>query len=202
MSRSSLRSLLLLLGPMAGLAVGAFWQSPQGAPPPQEGARAEGFISESALRRRELERGLIGLWNLTRFVHPDRTPEDGEVIGAAHFAEDLMTIMLHARRQPLFSPDANFFVQAGLHHWRITDVNRLHTATIIGHNDLTGRLVYETSFQPREFDVRIDDNGLVLTRPDGARLEFTRVQESEFPQAAIDRLREARAARAGVVGSR
>lgn len=154
-------------------------------------------LTQNERTRLELEQGLLGMWRLTRFHHPDRAPGDGEVVGAALFAPDAMSIVVHARREGPFEAEPLFFVQAGLHYWRVDEVLRLQTSSILAHSDLPGPMVYENAYQPREFDLRLDDHMLILTRPDTARLEFTRISETEFPEAALERIREARAARPG-----
>lgn len=158
-------------------------------------------LTENERARLEIEQGLIGLWRLSRFHHPNRAPEDGEVVGAALFAPDAMSIVIHARRRTDVSPDPVYFVQAGMHYWRIDEVLRLQTSSMLAHSDLPGPMVFESAFQPREFDVRLDEDKLILTRPDSSRLEFDRIPETEFPEAALDRIREARAKR-GLPGQR
>ena len=176
-------------------------QDPSPAPPPrqdplpgvQEPDAPIGVLGFRPSQRKLLEEGLLGTWRLERFVHPEQPIAEGDVVGAALFARDTLSIQIHIRTLRPFATGPDFYVQAGIHYWRIDEQLRLSTATVIGHSDLAGPMTYEPAFQPREFEVTLDLDSMSLTRPDGARLEFSRIDVEGFPEQALRALEDARA---------
>lgn len=191
--------MVALAGTLFATWLGA--QDPSPTPPPRpEPTPAEqdpdapvGVLGYRPSQRKALEQGLLGTWRLERFVHPDQPIADGDVVGAALFAPGTLSIQIHIRTLRPFASGPDFYVQAGIHYWRIDEQLRLATATVIGHSDLVGPMTYEPAFQPREFEVSLDGDSLSLTRPDTARLEFSRMEIEGFPEQAQRALEDARA---------
>jgi len=164
-------------------------------PAPDDADPPVGVLGYRASQRKELADGLIGAWKLDRYFHPDQPIPEGDVVGAAMFGRETMSITMHVRSLRPFASGPDFFVQGGIHYWRIDEVLRLQTSALIAHSDLTGVMTYERAFEPREFEIALADDRLTLQKPDTSRLEFSRIQVDAFPEQAIQSIRDARAAR-------
>lgn len=146
----------------------------------------------------EVRENIVGAWRLTDFDHPIENVDRSNVAGFAIFSEGYMAIVLHARR---FADDPSIYAdlaQATAGKWQLPSHDRLQIATIVGHSNFSGDLVYETGATPREYEPRvIDANTLLLRRPDGALLTFARMRPSAFSPELQKILDDSRGQQAG-----
>ncbi len=137
-------------------------------------------------------RPLLGTWTLLNFVHPVEIMDADSIRGYLTISEGFMTMIIHARPMAGVNETAfpDHLAQAGLHRWRIERDDIMQLATVMGHSNFGYELEWEKPNEPREFRLELDKDVLSLTRPDFSVLTFRRVTSMEFPQQALDRMRE------------
>jgi hypothetical protein len=164
---------------------------------PQEEKAPPAVDAATAAKNRrveELSTGLVGAWRLTRMQPAAPVPAPRQVSGLLLVSDHILTITFHAL------PDVNSLVQgtriqAGAHYWRIGPRETLETAALLGHDNSKATLALEPQLEPREYNVDLTARNLVLSKPDGTRLEFERMDIQSFPPQAIrfiDAMREGR----------
>ncbi len=172
----------LLAGLALSLAPAQLTQEPGGS----EGALPLGWRQQQQRALDELRAGLIGSWTLSEFEHVTNDLSDVNVAGYLGITEDLLTIVLHTT-----DPDAGSFddprrFQAGVHHWRLSEANRLQTASVLGHSNFAGgQLAFERLFTTREYELVVSERNLELIRADGSKLRFLKLPKQAFPEAAL-----------------
>ena len=135
---------------------------------------------------------VLGTWQLMEFNHADRWIESEAVGGYMHLGEGVLTMLIHARNSET-DDLPEFLAQAGVHRWRIVREDILQTATMMGHSNMGPELEWEQPNTPREFRLERGQAGtLVLERPDGSRLTWSRVSGFAFPEAAKKAIEDAR----------
>lgn len=135
---------------------------------------------------------LIGTWTLMSFHHPSETIQSDSIRGYLTVSEGFLSMIIHARPTE-GENDTDFpdrLAQAGLHRWRITEKGILQLANVMGHSNFGYELEWELPNEPREFRIVLEGDSLVLTRPDFGELSFRRITKADFPQAALERIRE------------
>jgi hypothetical protein len=170
--------------------------APQGPPPtPPPGDGQGGVVGFLAEQRRALQTGIVGHWSLERFDHVSNPLTAVPIFGQLHIAADgYLHLIVHTRE-----PDAGLFeddlrVQAGVHHWRLTDSGVLQTSSILSHSNFSGSLEVEYAFLPREYrpTLWLDGQELRLERPDGSVFRWKRLAAGVFPAITEERIRDAR----------
>jgi len=148
-------------------------------------------------QRERIEEDLVGAWNLIRYDRHSKLVEQGNVRGFVMFQEDgfmTMTLQLRALEPDIFGNTLQFYIQSGAYRYRVSEQLRLQCATIMGYSNANERtqLRFEPASFPREYDVTVTKNELILRRFDGDTMTFHRMQENVFPQRAIDVLERTR----------
>lgn len=145
-------------------------------------------------RSKQAALDLEGLWRLDRFEHVANVIEPGTVAGWTLFSDGAMALSIHALQESasIFDDGIDELHQGGIHEYMIDGVGRLITATLIGESNFSGEMLYEFPRTPRIFGLEVGKSLLVLTREDGSKLHFTRV-ESAFPREEVDRILRERA---------
>ncbi|QDU70095.1 hypothetical protein [Engelhardtia mirabilis] len=155
-----------------------------------------GLLGVRARLRRKLTEGLPGNWQLTRFDHVVNDLSNAPVYGYMTIEKvGYLTLIVHAREPEPNLFDGGLRVQAGVHHWRLTDDGVLQTSSILAHSNFSSQLELEAVYTPREYAVSLEGDILILRRPDGSELTFERLQAAVFPEEAarrIDQIREFR----------
>jgi hypothetical protein len=179
--------------------------APQGGTPPtprpdeeleQDPAdRTPGLRAYTERRRAELSEGLVGAWQITEFRQGARGVPADDLIGAMIVTPQHLSIVLHARQQREYTQIFDLFVQAGVHRWRIDEFDRLQTSTILAHSNLSGEMLIENPFTPREFDIELMGDLANLIRPDGNRIVLQRMIGEHFPEQTLELIRAARSGR-------
>jgi hypothetical protein len=182
--------------PAAGGVTGARAVETAQQQPPQEKAPPTVDAATAAKNRRveQLTTGLKGAWRLTRMQPAAPVPAPRQVSGLLFVSDHILTITFHAL------PDASTLVQGtriqgGAHYWRIGPRETLETAALLGHDNFQATLSLEPQLEPREYVVDLTARNLVLSKRDGTRLEFERMDVQSFPPQAIrfiDAMREGR----------
>lgn len=159
---------------------------------PSTGRRT--FEDLEAERVAQIQKDVLGAWMLERFEHATRVVEQDDVRGAAMFTEGFLCVIVHAREdnQSIVGPRYNMLQQSGMYQVRFLGNARLQASTIMGSSNFGGELEYETAYAPREYDVQLAGDALVLVRPDSSKLHFRRMQASEFPAETLRLIEEAR----------
>ncbi|MDG1499257.1 MAG: hypothetical protein P8N31_02005 [Planctomycetota bacterium] len=135
---------------------------------------------------------LIGTWALMSFQHPTETILADSIRGFLTVGEGFLSMIIHARPTE-GENDTDFpdrLAQSGLHRWRISEQGILQLANVMGHSNFGYELEWELPNEPREFSIVLEENSLVLTRPDFGELDFRRITKADFPEAALERIRE------------
>jgi len=179
--------------PTLVLALGAVLASGTRVQDADESSPRESFkrIREEAAR--ELREQILGAWRLTNFEHPAEPADQNNVAGFAIFTEGYMAIVLQARR---YREDTTLFLdhaQASAGKWQLQSYDRLQYASMVGHSNFSGDMVFESGATPREMEPRIvDGKTLLLRRPDGALMTFTRLQASPFSSELLELIEDRR----------
>ncbi len=133
-------------------------------------------------RAAEIEESLEGAWRMTRFIHVEEPLTGTRVDGMTIFREGYGSTIVHAANWNAAFQGYEDFFQATAFHYQIDESLRLQTATIVGHSLLDDVLNVESALVPREFNVEVLGNTLILTRPDGTRLQYERMNDDVFPE--------------------
>lgn len=148
-----------------------------------------GLLGVNAARAEKLMEALPGSWQLTDFIHSTNQLDQVPIFGFLSIEKDgYLNVIIHTRE-----PEASIFeddlrVQAGVHHWRISERGFLQTSSILAHTNFSGDLGVELVFTPREYAVTIVGETLILRRPDDSQLVFERLGEAVFPNQALRRI--------------
>jgi hypothetical protein len=155
----------------------------------------------TALAEREslrIEEEIEGAWIMMGYQHPGAVIDPTDTRGFFVFHDGYMTLTLQARKQTMgiFRERTEYTVQAGAYRYRIDRGRRLQTAGLMGFSNATpgGDLDFENVVQPEEYDILLAGQDLTLTRPDGRVFQFRRMERTEFPQDAVERLDRLRGA--------
>lgn len=136
-------------------------------------------------RAAELLADIDGSWRLTRFLHSTSAIPSDSVVGFAILHAGYGTIVINAYDYPEDALEPEYLVQATAFQYRFDSNLRLQTSTVLGHHNFIGELVFEDSLTPREFNAEILGDTLILTRPDGSRLQFQRSVNDAFPEKTL-----------------
>lgn len=179
--------------------------APQGNRPPQPRPPDEleeepapdgpGLRAFAERRRRELAEGLVGAWQIIEFRQGARAVPASDLVGAMVVTPEHLSIVLHARQQREYTQIFDLFVQAGVHRWRIDEFDRLQTSTILAHSNLSGQMLVENPFTPREFEIEYLGDLVNMVRPDGNRIVLRRMVGEHFPEQTLELIRAARSGR-------
>lgn len=154
-------------------------------------------LRAKAKRIATLTEQLVGGWRLVSFQQASSVSNYRQVSGVLLVGESLATLTIHGQLDPARTGRTGEVVQSGVHYWRIGQRETLEMATVLGHDNANdgGVLQREPNLEPREYEVRILGQRLVLSKRDGTRLEFDRFDVNAFPPEAvrfIDALRQGR----------
>ena len=183
---------------LASLALPSMVAAPFGNSQRQEGNPYAPKPAQSDLTREEeanakLDQKLQGAWTLTDYVNPLSIVPREDVKGFALIHDGFMTITFQAVGDSggLFLGNQQFVVQSAAFRYRVTDGSKLQLAGLMGftNDNEDFELEFTTSKLPREYRVDLIGDRLRLIRRSGVGFELRRTARSEFPQAAIDRLR-------------
>jgi hypothetical protein len=170
------------------------------APAPQgEEQEQEPLVPLSDFRRSErqrMEREMQGTWVLTLYRGAYDVVEQSTVRGFLMFDRGLVAMNLQLIAQPhgFIGRGERYYVQAGLHRYRLTELLQLQLASVMAFTNANDQdeLAADPASYPREYDNTIAGNDLTLRRWDGEELTFRRMRGGEFPDDAIRRLDRAR----------
>jgi hypothetical protein len=189
----------LALGVFAGAALAAAFAPELGSlararQDAQPGTARSSFQDMEAQRVAQMQKDVLGAWMLERFEHATQVIEQSDVRGAAMFTEGFLCVIMHAREDnnSIVGPRYNMLQQSGMYQVRFIDNARLQASTIMGSSNFSGDFEYETAYAPREYDVQLAGDALVLVRPDASKLHFRRMRAQEFPAETLRLLEEAR----------
>jgi hypothetical protein len=171
-----------ILAPLTLALALALPQEPKDTPPipPPKGGFPGADVAAAKLREE-----LLGAWQLTRGEIPDLGATGSGVAGYALFLEGYMSMEIHVRGN--LGPDSvNMFFQSGTHRWKLSDGSILESFSLIGANNTAQDEGYdfETPGIRREYKVRIENDRLVMERPDRtARFTFMRLGKLRYPDS-------------------
>lgn len=147
-------------------------------------------VDPNAWQLAEKWEGLLGAWQLMQFDPATTSIPPESVRGTMIIQEGFMSLVIHAYS---FEEEDEPMGQAGIHRWHVTEEDVLQTANSIGHSNMGQDFAWEPVNIPREFRMVLDENNLVLTRPDNSRLVFRRMAPMKYPAAATARIQAMRA---------
>ena len=166
--------------------------------PPQDTERPAGSIASFRAQERErIERELEGAWSLLSFTTDEGDVDPRDVRGFATFHAGYMTLILQGReevRRLLRGPAPAYTIQAGAFRYRIGESLTLQTASVLGfsNGNREGELDFEPSNAVREYELRLAEDELELSREPGITFLFRRMPPGEFPASAIEAIDRAR----------
>ncbi len=169
-------------------------------PPPQDAEQPvpEKPLSRSHKERERLTQEIEGSWLLMDFLEPNEEAFDTSALrGFATFDDGFLTMIIEAEalERPFLGRVREYlFAQAGAYRYRIDDVGKLQTSSVMSFTNLTGDGVLrsEPGSQVGEYEVRLSDGELVLRNETGGVLTFSRVQAGKFPESAVQKLEKRR----------
>ena len=122
---------------------------------------------------------------MTRFVHVDEPLSDTKVDGVTIFRQGFGATVVQAENWNTDFQGFEEFFQAMAFNYRVNEVLRLQTSTILGHNVLDDVVELEQKLAPREFNIDVLGDTLILTRPDGTRIQYQRLVNDAFPEKTL-----------------
>ena len=166
------------------------------SPRPQEATPQTGLAPRTAFAQKEATRiaaEIQGAWMLLEYQHATDAMDQSRVRGAALFRDGFMTLILQVRQKARTTRGImpEFFVQAGIHRYRIDEFQRLQTASVIGFtgDDVEGGgFAFDDDGMPREHRVTLRQDRLTLHIDDGGWMTFARINAGDFPVDAIEEL--------------
>lgn len=192
--------MLTRLAALAGIPLVFVLALQDPAPTPQEEEQEqEPLVPLSDFRRSErqrLEKEMQGTWVLTLYKGAYDVVEQSTVRGFLMFDRGLVAMNLQLIAQPhgFLGRGERYYVQAGLHRYRLTELLQLQLASVMAFTNANDddELAADPASYPREYEITVAGNDLTLRRWDGEELTFRRMRGGEFPEEAIRRLDQAR----------
>lgn len=140
-----------------------------------------------------------GAWLLERFEHSDHFVSPSDVRGGAIFDKGYLMVSMHAREENSLPVGDRYLMlaQAGMYQYVWDSPTRITCSTMFGDSNFSGSFEYEAPNTPRQFEVEVGTNNLVLTRPDQSKLVFRRLPPVEELPEATRKAMEALRAGAG-----
>lgn len=191
------RSLLVLALALPFLAPAV--QDPDDDPPAPDEEEEEEEVGLEGLRSRqerenaEMLEKLEGAWSLQELVHASSPVRPEDVFGFATFVDGYVSIVAHAKDDVPGDPEPDFFFQASISQFELTGNGRMMAASMIGHSNFSGEFDFDTPNLPRQFIIQVHEHDLFLTRTDGSKLIFRKLQPGFFTSAGRSLLEEERA---------
>jgi hypothetical protein len=181
-------AIALVLAPALALASSPV--RPQEAPPQAGMAPRTAFAKGEAARIAE---EIQGAWMLLEYQHATDVMNQQNVRGSAMFHDGFMTLILQVRQhaQTGWGIVPEFFVQSGMHRYRIDEFLRLQTSSVlgfVGDNVGGGGFTFDEDGLAREHRMTLRDDRLTLYHDDGGWMLFARVNAGQFPLEAIEEL--------------
>jgi len=181
-----MRQLPLALSPL--LALLAWPARGQEQTPPTSNPRTSFAESETARMEKEIQ----GAWMLIEYQPGDSVMDQTNARGSLIFHEGYMSIVLQTRRlsRGLITNLPEFFVQAGMHRYRIDSFQTLQTSAMLGFvaEDLGGTISFDDDNFAREHKITLDGDRLTMHRDEGGWMTFARLGRGEFPEQAAQSL--------------
>jgi hypothetical protein len=149
----------------------------------------------SSAQQKSLEAALTGVWNLVDYNIVGRSLDEQELQGFAFFLDGFMSITLQAQAaEParfFGGSDIGYYFQAGVHRFRVSEMLRLQTASILGFDNMNddAELDFIGATSVREHQLTLQGNLLTLYNEDGSGLVFQKSHKAAFPVYAIEHLR-------------
>jgi hypothetical protein len=182
----------LLASPLLLLLVPAFAQDWGRT---QEESPLSPVAIPSSPQQEQLEEQLVGVWTLVGYDFVGRSLDEQRLQGFAVFLDGFMSITLQAQAaEPtrIFGgSDIGYYFQAGVHRYRVSEMMRLQTASILGFDNMNddAQLDFIGATSVREHQLTLQGDLLTLFNEDGSRLVFRKTHKSAFPVYAIEHLR-------------
>ena len=183
---TAIASLSLALALAAGLL------SRADAPDRQDDdAKASASVNREQAR---LSEEIKGAWILMSAETANEYVDSTKILGFATFVDGYHT-MLFGGNEPsglIFGPRVRVAMSSSASRYRISPRYTLQVASIMSFSNMTedGRFRYFPSGETIEYEIRVEDGLLELTSQDGRKRTFRRLDESEFPLSAIDKIQE------------
>ncbi len=187
--------LLVAAWPLVSLQAGSTGQDPEGAQEPGQDSPvgdASPFASFADREALRLEEGLQGSWMLLEYRSGASVVKQENVRGFMMFSDGYVSITLHGRqrRRGFLGSTAEFFVQSGVHRYRIDEFGQLQTASLMActADSADGNIAFDSDSFAREHKLSLKDDLLTLYRADGGWMSYSRMNRTEFPRSAIEAL--------------
>ncbi len=159
----------------------------------QDGQDETPFVSREDKARLELEAGLEGTWQLTRYEVPDKLYAGADALNGWLMARDgylSWTMYGSEEVSGFFGKGAQANLESILFRYRVSRTLRLQMASVRGFSDLaeTNGLVFDDGHNALDYDILIQGRSLTLNNPGVERYTFRKLARAEFPARAIDAL--------------
>ena len=159
---------------------------------PQSGSVRNNLHTFRKSEKERMEELIVGTWLLVRYDRQGVIVEQSKVRGFVTFYGGYMSMSLEllALREVIFGANEQTYIQSAVNRYRFSETNFLQTATLMGFTNAnrTARVRSAPENYPREYEVTVSEDELVLRRHDGDMLTFRRVEGGDFPQKAVDLL--------------